>query len=61
MVKTTHRGVKTTLEIPEALWHRAKVASIGAPGGMRGILVRALQEHLDREHPEPKKKGGKRA
>lgn len=45
------------MEIPEALWHRAKTAVIGAPGGMRGIIVRALTELLDREHPEPKKRG----
>jgi hypothetical protein len=39
--------VRTTLEIPEALWHAAKVRAIDE-GSLRAVLLQALEAYLAR-------------
>jgi hypothetical protein len=48
MVKFTKRGVKTTIEIPGELWKKAKVLATEEPGGLRGVMVRALREFIEK-------------
>lgn len=43
------RGVKTSVEIPERVWRAARMRAIDEPGGLRGVIVRALENYLQRE------------
>jgi len=62
MVKRTHRGVKTTIEIPENLWRAAKHRALDKDTDLRGVIVSALEkllgmkaeipEHRDRRRKE---------
>jgi hypothetical protein len=40
------RGIKTSVEIPERLWRAARMRAIDEPGGLRGVIVRALETYL---------------
>lgn len=48
--------IRTTLEIPEELWRRAKMRAIDE-GDLRTVMLRALEEYLAR--PAKARKGGK--
>ena len=52
-MKLTHRGVKTTLEIPEKLWDRAKRRALSQRTSLRALLLEGLELRLS----ETAKKG----
>jgi hypothetical protein len=43
------RGVKTSVEIPERVWRAARMRAIDERGGLRGVIVRALEAYLQGE------------
>lgn len=45
-MKLTHRGVKTTLEIPEKLWERAKRRALSERTSLRALLLEGLELRL---------------
>jgi hypothetical protein len=45
-MKRTHRGVKTTIEIPESLWRATKQRALDDDLDMRAIVIGALQAFL---------------
>jgi hypothetical protein len=45
-MKRTHRGVKTTLEIPELLWRATKQRALDEDLDMRAVVIRALEAFL---------------
>jgi hypothetical protein len=46
MVKTSHRGVKTTVEIPEKLWERAKRRALDERTDLRTLILEGLELRL---------------
>jgi len=52
-VRQTHRGIKTTLEIPEKLWERAKRRALAERTSLRALLLEGLELRLS----EKTKKG----
>jgi hypothetical protein len=38
--------VKTTLELPEALWRAAKIRAIDERSDFRSVVIAALEAHL---------------
>ncbi len=46
MVKKTHRGIKTTIEIPEDLWRAGKIRAIDEGSDFRAIVIGALELYL---------------
>ncbi len=46
MVKASHRGVKTTVEIPENIWRAAKHRALDENTDLRNVIVSALEKHL---------------
>ena len=46
MVKSTHRGVKTTIEIPENLWRAAKHRALDRNTDLRAVIVSGLEKVL---------------
>lgn len=49
MVKTSHRGVKTTVEIPENLWERAKKRALEERTDLRALILEGLELRLTKE------------
>ncbi len=49
MVTQTHRGVKTTLEIPERLWERAKRRALAERTSLRALILEGLELRLAQE------------
>lgn len=45
--------MKTTVEIPEALYKRAKIRAVEEGSTLKDILLAALAQHLDRERADP--------
>ncbi len=56
MVKQTHRGIRTTIEIPEKLWERAKRRALAERSNLRALIVEGLELRL----AQKEKEGGKR-
>jgi hypothetical protein len=54
MVKQSHRGIRTTLEIPEKVWERAKRAALNERTSLKALIVEGLELRLQRK---PEKKG----
>lgn len=54
MVTKTHRGIKTTIEIPEDLWRAAKIRTIDEETDLRAVVIAALTLYLK---TKPMKKG----
>jgi hypothetical protein len=54
MAKAKGRGdvVKTTVDLPAALWRRAKIAAMDERSDLRDIIIRALEVYLARAHKE---------
>ena len=46
MVTTTERGVKTTVEIPEKLWKRAKQKALDERSDLRRLIIEGLELRL---------------
>ncbi len=46
MVKASHRGVKTTVEIPRNLWLGAKHYALDKDFDLRNVIVSALEKFL---------------
>ena len=55
MVTQTHRGVKTTIEIPEKIWIAARQRALDERSDLRSIVIVALQKHLGLKVESPKK------
>ena len=47
--KTEGRGIKTTLELPEPLWRRAKIRAMDERTNLRSVVIRALEAYLGTE------------
>jgi hypothetical protein len=41
-MKQTHRGVKTTIELPEPIWRAAKQRALDDGRDMRTVVIEAL-------------------
>jgi hypothetical protein len=52
-MKRTHRGVKTTVEIPETLWLRAKRRALDERSDLRTLIIEGLELRLK----QPRKEG----
>jgi hypothetical protein len=50
------RGLKTSVEIPPELLRAAKHRAVDEPGGLRGVIVRALEAYLIRDPTTTKKR-----
>ncbi len=46
MVKTTVRVVKTTVDLPEALWRAAKIRAMDERTDLRSVIITALDQLL---------------
>jgi hypothetical protein len=46
MPTTTHRGVKTTVEIPESLWLKAKRRALDERTDLRSLIIEGLELRL---------------
>lgn len=46
MVTKTHRGIKTSLEIPEELWRATKIRVIDEGSDLRAVIIAALELYL---------------
>jgi hypothetical protein len=55
MVTQTRRGIKTTLDIPERLWVRAKQRALDERASLRALILEGLEMRL----AQKPKKGGK--
>lgn len=51
MAKTKATGdvVKTTVDLPAALWRRAKIAAMDERSDLRAVIIRALEAYLKKE------------
>jgi hypothetical protein len=45
--------VKTTVELPGELWRAAKIRAMDERADLRTVLIRALEDYLRDETPEP--------
>jgi hypothetical protein len=45
-MKQTHRGVKTTIELPEPIWRAAKQRALDDGLDMRSIVIASLDRFL---------------
>ena len=59
MVTQTHRGIKTTIEIPEDVWRAAKQRALDERSDLRSVIIVALRKHLGLKAARPPKKGAK--
>lgn len=53
-MKVTHRGIRTTVEIPEELWERAKRRAVDERSDLRRLIIEGLEWRLKKAV----KKGG---
>jgi hypothetical protein len=49
MVIQTHRGIKTTLEIPEGLWARAKRQALDERTSLKALILEGLELRLQKK------------
>ncbi len=47
------RGTKCTVEIPDPILRAAKHLAVEEPGGLRGVIVRALELYLGQKKALP--------
>ncbi|HEV2065026.1 MAG TPA: hypothetical protein VGS00_10820 [Thermoanaerobaculia bacterium] len=52
------RGTKISLEVPPPILRAAKMLAIDEPGGLRGVIVRALEAYLVQKKALPAKRKG---
>lgn len=45
-MKQTHRGVKTTIELPESIWRATKQRALDDNRDMRSVVIAALETFL---------------
>jgi hypothetical protein len=45
--------VKTTVELPGELWRAAKIRAMDERADLRTVLIRALEDYLRDDVPEP--------
>jgi len=50
--------VKTSVDIPDALWKAAKILAVEENKDLRNVIIEALQQHLSKKG-KPKDRGGK--
>jgi len=53
-VKQTHRGVKTTIELPESVWRAAKQRALDDGLDLRAVVIAALERFLKRAATRPR-------
>ena len=51
--RTDSDTVKTTVELPGELWRAAKIRAMDERADLRTVLIRALEEYLRDDQPEP--------
>jgi Na+-transporting methylmalonyl-CoA/oxaloacetate decarboxylase gamma subunit len=44
--------VKTTIELPEDLWRKAKIKAVDERSDLRSIIIAALETHLRSKSPK---------
>lgn len=54
-MKVTHRGIRTSVEIPEELWERARQRALDERSDLRRLIIEGLELRLKRAV----KKGGR--
>jgi hypothetical protein len=47
--KRTEKVIKTTVELEHSLWRAAKVRAMDEGSDLRGIIVLALRQYLDKK------------
>jgi hypothetical protein len=47
-MKRTHRVIKTTVELPVALWQAIKRQAIEEQSDLRGIIEKAVEQYLNK-------------
>ncbi len=52
------RTVKTTVDLPEALWRAAKIRAMDERTDLRSVIIAALQQYLQRK-PKEARRGAK--
>jgi hypothetical protein len=60
MVTKSHRGIKTTVEIPDDVWTAAKQRALDERSDLRAVIVQALRKHLRLKSEERPKKEARR-
>ena len=50
-MKKSHRGVKTTIELPEPVWRAAKQRALDEGRDMRSIVIASLERFLAKQLP----------
>ncbi len=45
-MRQTHRGVKTTIELPESIWRATKQRAFDDNRDMRSVVIAALERFL---------------
>jgi hypothetical protein len=48
MKRTKEGTVKTTVELPEELWRKAKIKAMDDRTDLRSVIIAALESHLRR-------------
>ncbi len=51
--RTDSDTVKTTVELPVELWRAAKIRAMDERADLRTVLIRALEDYLRVDQPEP--------
>jgi hypothetical protein len=51
-MKQTHRGVKTTIELPESIWRATKQRALDENRDMRSIVIASLEQFLAKRAPK---------
>jgi hypothetical protein len=51
--RTDSDTVKTTVELPGELWRAAKIRAMDERADLRTVLIRALEDYLRDDVPEP--------
>ena len=57
-MKRTHRGIKTTIEIPEPIWRATKQRALDDDLDMRTVVIAALESFLLRGGEDDEVPGG---
>ncbi len=59
-MKQTHRGVKTTIELPESIWRATKQRALDDNLDMRSVVITALERFLRVRLGDSKRRGAPR-
>jgi hypothetical protein len=59
-MKRSHRGVKTTIELPESIWRATKQRALDDDLDMRAVVIGALQAFLSVRSGRPKRRASRK-